>query len=143
MPEPQPLLELSHRADLGILFGRWSRQPTPAELPAAYEALAAATLQAACGCWLQDIRRRTHNDPATTDWLLAEYFPGLARRLQQRLCVAYLVGPALHETVLATSRFRDLAAYAHEPFAVRLFGDEGAAVAWLQAEQARTGGPTP
>lgn len=130
-----PLLDLVYRADLGVLVGRWNYQPAPAALPAAYERLAASAVAAGCCHWLQDIRRRASNDPAITAWLLAEYFPGMARRLGGRLCVAYLVGPALHQSIVAAPGFLPLDTYAGRPFAVGFFGDEGAAIRWLQAEQ--------
>ena len=134
-----PLLQLTPRPDLGILVGRWGYQPDPAELPAAYEALAATGLRDQCRFWLQDIRRRTHNDPNTTHWLLTDYFPSMARRLGGPLFVAYLVGPALHQSIVQAPGFVPLAAYANRSFAVGFFGDEGAAIHWLTTEQERAG----
>ncbi len=134
-PEPLPLLDLVYRADLGILVGRWTYQPDPAALPAAYEQLTASATAANCRFWLQDIRRRAVNDPAITEWLLSEYFPNMARHFGGRLCVAYLVGPALHQIIVEAPGFVPLAAYAGRPFAVGFFGDEGAAIRWLEAQQ--------
>lgn len=139
MSEPPPLLDLAYRADLGILVGRWGYQPDPAGLPAAYDQLAASAHAANCRFWLQDIRRRTLNDPATTAWLLAEYFPGMARRLGPRLCVAYLTSPALHQAIREAPGFVDVDAYDDQPFAIAFFGEEGAAVAWLYAQQRSQG----
>ncbi|WP_310394679.1 hypothetical protein [Hymenobacter sp.] len=130
-----PLLQLTPRPDLGVLVGRWGYQPDPAELPAAYEALTAAVARDHCRFWLQDIRRRSLNDPHITKWLLSDYFPGMARQLGGRLCVAYLVSPALHKTITDDPGFLPLAAYEDRPFALGFFGDEGAAIQWLQAQQ--------
>jgi len=69
------LLQLTYRSDLDILVGRWKHQPdNMALLPQVYEQLATAALANSSCYWLQDIRRRTHNDPATTRWLFTEYF---------------------------------------------------------------------
>ncbi len=135
MPELVPLLELAYRADLDILVGRWGYQPDPAALPAAYEQLTASAHAAGSRFWLQDIRRRSVNDPATTQWLLAEYFPALAAQLGPQLCVAYLTSPALHQAIREAPGFADVDSYAGRPFALAFFGEEGAAVAWLHAQQ--------
>lgn len=58
MSDPLPLLDLTYRADLGILVGRWDHQPDPGGLPAD-EQLATGTRAANSRFWLQDIRRRT------------------------------------------------------------------------------------
>lgn len=128
------LLQLTYRADLEVLIGRWSYQPDPAALPAEYERLTAAALTHQARCWLQDIRRRTLNDPQITQWLLTDYFPDLARRLGGRLRVAYLVSPTLHEHILAQPGFAPAETYAGRPFAVAFFGEEGAALDWLRAQ---------
>jgi hypothetical protein len=128
---PTELLHLTYREDLDTLIGRWSYQPTPAELPAQYERLAAAALHYKARRWLQDIRRRSLNDPYTTQWLLTEYFPDLAGQLAAQLRIAYLVGPTLRGLIEAAPDFQPLAAYEGRPFIVGFFGEEGAAIAWL------------
>ncbi|OGX83355.1 hypothetical protein BEN47_03430 [Hymenobacter lapidarius] len=132
---PAPLLECSHRADLDILVGRWGHQPDPRELPAVYQHMTDVALEKQARFWLQDIRRRTLNDPATTQWLLSNYFPGMARQLGGRLFVAYLVGPALHESIINQPDYVSAEAYDDKPFAISFFGDEGAAIRWLQIQQ--------
>jgi hypothetical protein len=132
---PLPLLQLTPRPDLGILVGRWGFQPGPAQLPAAYEELAQAGLREKCCFWLQDIRRRTLNDPQTTQWLLTEFFPDMAAQLGARLYVAYLVGPDLHQQIVTGPAFAPIDSYAGQPFVVGFFGDEGEAISWLTAQQ--------
>ena len=132
---PQSLLQLTHRPDLDILVGRWAYQPVSQELPAVYQHVEAVALQENCRFWLQDIRRRTLNDPHTTQWLLHDFFPRMARRLGGRLFVAYLVGPALHETIVQQPNYVSAEAYDDKPFAIDFFGDEGAAIRWLQIQQ--------
>ena len=132
---PSPLLHLAHRPDLDILIGRWSYQPAPAELPAVYEQVRLQALEHHSRFWLQDIRRRSLNDPATTQWLLNAFFPDMAHRLGGRLCVAYLVGPTLHQAIISQPDFVPAEAYNNKPFAISFFGDEGSAIRWLQAQQ--------
>ncbi|MDJ0364473.1 hypothetical protein QMK33_04860 [Hymenobacter sp. H14-R3] len=129
---PTELLHLTYRPDLAILIGRWGYQPTPAELPAQYERLAAIALQHGAQRWLQDIRHRNLNDPYTTQWLLTEYFPDMAEQLAKPLRVAYLVGPTLRGLIEAAPDFQPLASYQGRPFIVGFFGEEGAAIAWLK-----------
>lgn len=130
-----PLLQLAHRPDLDVLVGRWGYQPEPHELPALYQQVEATALQERSRYWLQDIRRRTLNDPRTTDWLLNSFFPDMARRLGGRLFVAYLVGPTLHQSIVSQPDFVSAEAYDSKPFVVSFFGDEGTAMQWLQAQQ--------
>ncbi|QKG54120.1 hypothetical protein [Hymenobacter sp. BRD67] len=131
---PTELLHLAYREDLKILIGRWGYQPEPAALPAEYERLTAAALAQSSRYWLQDIRRRSLNDPLITQWLLTEYFPDMARRLGGRLCVAYLVSPDLHALIVAQPGFAPVESYVGRPFAVAFFGEEGAATDWLQSQ---------
>ena len=133
-PDPTaPLLQLTYRADLNLLVGRWSYQPDPARLPAAYQELTRQALASGCPRWLQDIRRRAANDPATTHWLLSEYLPDMARRLGS-LRVAYLISPSLLAQLIAEPDFKTEEYYTDKPYQVRLFNDEGAAVAWLSEQ---------
>ncbi|NVO84033.1 hypothetical protein [Hymenobacter terrestris] len=132
---PAELLQLTFRADLDLLVGRWTHQPEPALLPAAYQQLTHAALAHNCRYWLQDIRRRIVNDPAITRWLLAEYFPDMARRLAG-LRVAYLTSPALLAHIMADPTFKPVEYYDSQPYQIHFFGDEGAAVAWLKEGQA-------
>ncbi|WP_019948196.1 hypothetical protein [Hymenobacter aerophilus] len=128
---PAELLQLAYRADLDLLVGRWTHEPDTSLLPAAYQHLTREALASNCRYWLQDIRRRVVNDPPTTRWLLADYFPDMARRLGG-LRVAYLTSPALLAHVMADPGFKPLEYYADKPYQVHFFGDEGAAVSWLK-----------
>jgi hypothetical protein len=131
-----PLLQLAYRPDLHVLVGRWGYQPEPHDLALVYQQVEELALKYECRFWLQDIRRRTLNDPDTTRWLLKEFFPSMARRLSGRLYVAYLVGPALHEAIVSQPGYVSAESYDGQPFAVSFFGDEGAAMQWLQARPA-------
>lgn len=131
------LLSLTHRADLDILVGRWSYQPDATQLPAAYAHLTREALACGCRLWLQDIRSRTLNDPQTTQWLLTEYFPQMARQLGGRLIVAYLSSPTLMEMIVSGPGYKQASAYTSEPYILEFFGTEGEALAWLEQERSR------
>lgn len=73
------------------------------------------------------------HDPAITAWLLAVYFSDMSRCLGPRLCVAYLTSPDLHQAIREAPG--SVGAYEDRSFAVAFFGDEGAAVTWLHAQQ--------
>lgn len=130
-------MQLAYRPDLGILVGRWGYQPTQPELPAVYQDIMTTALQEQSRYWLQDIRRRTLNDPATTRWLLNVFFPDMATRLGGRLYVAYLVGPALHDSIVNQPNFVPAEGYDNKPFVIAFFGDEGTAIQWLQSQKGR------
>ncbi|NVO30624.1 hypothetical protein [Hymenobacter lapidiphilus] len=132
---PAELLQLTYRADLNLLVGRWTHQPEPALLPAAYQQLAHVAQAHTCSYWLQDIRRRVVNDPDITLWLLTNYFPDMARRLGG-LRVAYLTSPTLLAHIMADPAFKPVEYYDSKAYQVHFFGDEGAAVAWLKEGQA-------
>jgi hypothetical protein len=132
---PEQLIDFSYRDDLDILVSRWAYQPDPHELPAVYQQMRERAVREKARFWLQDIRRRTLNDPHTTDWLLNRYFPDMARRLGGRLYVAYLVGPALHQAIISRPGYISAEAYDDKPFAISFFDDEGAAIRWLQIQQ--------
>lgn len=128
-------LELNHRPDLDILVGRWTQQPAADLLPLLYQQLAETAVEHGALYWLQDIRRRQFNDPATTTWLLTTYFPATARRLGGRLHIAYLASPTLLNHILTSPGYLPPAAYAAEPFSVAFFSDEGPAIQWLSHQR--------
>ena len=131
-----PLLQLAYRPDLHVLVGRWGYQPEPQELPLVYKEVQEQAVEHDCRFWLQDIRRRSFNDPSTTRWLLQDFFPGMAHRLGGRLYVAYLVGPTLHEAIVNQPGYVSAESYDGQSFVVSFFGDEGTAMRWLQARPA-------
>jgi hypothetical protein len=134
-----PLLELTPRPDLDVLLGRWHYQPEhPAELRPCYAQLADLALATGCRFWLQDLRRRASPDQDTKRWLLDEYYPGVARRFGRRLYVAYLFSPDMHRQIVEAPDYAPAEAYLDKTYLLDFFGNEGAAIAWLQAWQART-----
>ncbi|MFD1870851.1 hypothetical protein [Hymenobacter bucti] len=135
-PPTPPLLELTLRPDLDVLLGRWHYQPQhPAELRPCYQQLADLALATGCRFWLQDLRRRASPDQQTKRWLIDEYYPEVARRLGQRLFVAYLFSPEMHRQIVEAPDYAPPEAYHQAPFALDFFGNEGTAVQWLQTHQ--------
>ena len=131
-----PLLELTPRPDLGVLLGRWHYQPEqPAALRPCYQELLDVALATNCRFWMQDLRRRAAPDQETKRWLLEDYYPTVARRLGQRLYVAYLFSPAMHRLIVDAPDYAPPEAYTGLPYALDFFGEEGAAIRWLQAHQ--------
>ncbi len=99
------LLHTNYRSDLNMFVGRWGYQPATELLSRAYELLKDNALANGCRFWLQDIRRRTFNDPVITNWLLTEYFPQMSAQLGGRLRVAYLTGPDLLAAIRSMPNF--------------------------------------
>ncbi|MGI4873689.1 MAG: hypothetical protein ACRYFX_21230 [Janthinobacterium lividum] len=135
LPVPS-LLELTLRPDLDVLLGRWHYQPDdPAELRPCYQRLADMAFSTGCRFWLQDLRRRASPDDETKRWLLTEYYPGIVRHFGERLFVAYLFSPEMHRQIIEAPDYAPPEAYSAAPYALDFFGDEGAAIKWLQAHQ--------
>ena len=131
-----PLLELTLRPDLNVLFGRWHYQPGhPTELRPCYHQLAELALTTGCRFWLQDLRRRATPDQQTKRWLVDEYYPQVAQSIGQRLFVAYLFSPEMHRQIVEAPDYAPPEAYHEAPFALDFFGSEGSAIQWLQAHQ--------
>ncbi|QKG58176.1 hypothetical protein GKZ68_17010 [Hymenobacter sp. BRD128] len=131
-----PLLELTLRPDLDVLLGRWRYQPEhPAALRPCYQHLANLALATGCRFWLQDLRRRASPDQETKRWLLDEYYPAVAQRLGQRLYVAYLFSPDMHRQITEAPDYAPPQTFEETPYSLNFFGDEGAAIHWLQTHQ--------
>lgn len=134
-----PLLELTLRPDLDVLLGRWQYQPTlAAELLPCYGQLADMALATGCRFWLQDLRRRASPDHDVKRWLVDDYYPNVARSFGRRLYVAYLFSPEMHRQIVEAPDYAPAEAYRDKTYLLDFFGNEGAAVHWLQTWQHRT-----
>jgi hypothetical protein len=131
------LLQTTYRDDLNLFVGRWGYQPPPEVLPHTYNQLTESALASGCRFWLQDIRRRTLNDPAITHWLFTKYFQDMATQLGGRLYVAYLTSPTLLEIIVNGPGFMLPSGYEDKPFIVAFFSNESEAMDWLQQAQMR------
>lgn len=128
-------VELSFRADLDTLLGRWLREVTPSELQEGYEATMAAALFHKSRCWLLDVRRRGPITNESTHWVLEAFLPRLVMVLGGRVYMALLVSPShLHCLQQEQHGIEHLSdAYCE----VQLFTEEGPATLWL-AEHCHT-----
>ena len=140
-PFPTEAFSLEHRADLGILIGRWLQATPPPELQGTYQAmLAAARVHGNCRFWLLDLRRRPLAGPDLNEWFRQQFTPQLAAALGGPLFTAYLAGP--HQRAAAESaemelHLRHVATLDSYPL---FYDDEAEAVTWLCEQQERAGG---
>ena len=127
-------LHVAYRPDLGELTGRWPRSVTEDELRTGYAALRQAALHHGCGYRLVDSRRRTNRSLNGPEWLTTYFLPQVQRQLGMPLSVCFLVLPD-YLGPLSPSRH---AAAPGSPVQFARFLDEGAANAWLAAQQAQS-----
>lgn len=137
MTSSSSFLTISFRSDLHLLIVRWLRDVTQAELQQGYTATLQAAVQHSVACWLIDSRRRTQSDAAMVQWLANDYLPTLSGQLNNRIVhLACLVAATWQPAEAPATPLAVLAQEAPkpgQPFKVQLFGDEGAATQWLQA----------
>jgi hypothetical protein len=125
-------LQVAYRPDLGQLTGRWLRSVTEPELHEGYEALRRAAQHHQCGYWLIDSRRRTNRSFNGPEWVTTEFLPKVQRELGTPLCVCFLVLPDyLHSLPASANQVEPGSSVQFARFV-----DEGAANAWLLAQQA-------
>ncbi|WP_188558582.1 hypothetical protein [Hymenobacter glacieicola] len=130
-----PALSIVFRPDLHVLIVRWLREISQHELQQGYlEALDAARHHGAT-CWLIDSRRRALSDERMADWLATSFLPTLSQHLGPSVRLACLVSATWPDTGGAPAPLAVLAQRQPLPaqdYHLRLFGDEGAAMHWLQ-----------
>lgn len=127
-------IQLSYRADLHQLTGRWLTDATLEEFRAEYEAVLAAARQHDAWRWLLDVRRRPLPPAGAVEWLNQEFMPQTSAAAPRQLCVAYLVSPQRMAAVAADEHLQTAvtALAAGLPQArVQMFSDEGEAMRWL------------
>ncbi|WP_223649398.1 hypothetical protein [Hymenobacter psoromatis] len=132
-PYSTTFLQITYRADLGQLAGRWLHSVTEAELHQGYDLLRRAALYYECGCWLIDSRRRTNRSLNGPTWVTEHFLPQVQRELGGPLGVCFLVLPEYLRSLCP----RAAAAVPDAEVRFARFLDEGAANAWLTAWQAR------
>ncbi|MBC6991351.1 hypothetical protein [Hymenobacter sp. BT491] len=122
-------VELTFRADLDTLLGRWLRAVTHSELQVGYEATMAAALYNKARCWLLDVRRRGPIPEESTHWVIEAFLPRLVVALGGRVYMAFLVSPA-HLNSLEQEQ--QLISHRSDAYCeVQLFTEEGPATQWL------------
>jgi hypothetical protein len=126
-------LLLTHRDDLGQLLLRWTRPASSEEHRMGYQVALKLAEQEKISRWLVDLRSRGLAEPADFRWVMRNFRSSLAAALPgTRARLAYLVVPYHAETL--NQRLAEEMATDHlDTVAVRVFTEEQAAQAWLQA----------
>ena len=130
---PQNFLEISYRADLGLLTGRWLRPIELAELQQGYYLLLEVALANGCRRWLLDVRRRQNTHQIGASWMISTFLPLLGPQLGGRTRLAYLMAPAYLRDAAADAAFPTPAYFVDKPFVGERFIEENTAIAWLNA----------
>ena len=134
LPSPD-YFHLVARPELGVLIGRWQRQPTLEELQAGYHALLAAAEATASRFWLVDARRRDNANQQGTPWMMSVFFPLVATRLPGRVYMAYVFTPSHLADLEADTSVPPLTYFDQRPYHVQRFTSEQPAMTWLHACQ--------
>jgi hypothetical protein len=133
---PSSAFEVSYRADLDVLVGRWFQPLPDAQLRQTYQALLAeAQANGNCRFALLDIRRRDVASDAFTKWLLTEFNAGLPQLLGGPVMTAYLATPSHLARVILGNMPAALDSARQGGVHVRFFADESAALRWLRGGQ--------
>lgn len=127
-------LHVVYRADLDILFGRWMRLVSVAEMYAGYAYLLDQAAEYNCGHWLLDARRRINTDKEGAQWMTGTFLPGAVARLGGHLRLAYLLGPVMLRNQEADAAFPPASFFVGKAFTAERFIEEGEAIAWLQGQ---------
>ena len=132
----EDFLEITYRADLGVLVARWLRPVDLAELQAGYEHTL-KTAQAGAGRrWLIDVRRRFNTHQVGAQWMVNSLLPRLEPALGGRSRLAYLLAPLYLRDATADSAFPPPTYFEGKPFVGERFIEEDAAIAWQRADVA-------
>ncbi|MDJ0367267.1 hypothetical protein QMK33_19130 [Hymenobacter sp. H14-R3] len=124
-------MQVSYRADLNQIAGRWLRSVTEAELHAGYAAMRQAALHYGCGQWLVDSRRRVNLTLNSCDWVTNEFLPLVQQELAQPLRVCFLVLPDYLDSLPDSQQLT----LTNGPVQFMRHLDEGTGNAWLAKRQ--------
>jgi hypothetical protein len=129
---------LNYRPDLATLVARWQYDAPLPTLQADFTQLLEAAEGYGAARWLLDVRRRDQLAPELAHWTTTLFFPEAAARLvPARLRIAVLCSPArLAVYASDDAQMEQLTFGMHptQPYRMQLFGDEAAAVHWLQRQ---------
>lgn len=129
-------LHLSYRPDLQILLLRWLRDATLAEVQAAHQAVLEMARLHGVSRWFVDVRRRQLVNEVHSRWVGMEFLPRAAAALQEvgTLRIAYLMSPSRKQALDAEPDLHTTitrAQSAEQPYRLRVFLEESAALPWL------------
>jgi hypothetical protein len=126
-------LQYQYRPDLGVLVGRWLRQPTEKELQEGYHRLLAVAEAHNARLWLVDTRRRDHANQQGTPWMVEHFFPLLPQRLNGPAYLAFLFMPTHLYEIEHDASVPSLTYFDGLSYQVQRFTEEYAAMQWLSA----------
>ena len=141
MPSDFPSLSgvctIVYRPDLHLLVGRWLDDAPVPQLQADYAALLMTAQAHGVGRWLLDVRRRDQLAPELGQWTTSTFYPEASMQMApHQLQIAVLCSPARLAVYAASARQQEYLNYglaAERPYQLRLFGDEGQAMEWLNS----------
>jgi hypothetical protein len=125
-------LQLSYRADLDMLVGRWMRSVSSEELRQGYQAMLDEAARHHYRFWLVDTRRRISVNADDIRWLIAEFYPQLQPRLGRTTYLSFLLAPQQMADVVADSSPPTLTYSDSHTQNIKRYIDEREAVEWLQ-----------
>ena len=128
----QDFLEISYRADLDLLLGRWLRPIELGEMQQGYHMLLEAAVTGQCRQWLLDVRRRQNTHKVGAQWMVGTFLPQLAAHLGGRTRLAYLMAPMYMRDTEADAAFPPATFFDDKPFIGERFIEENAALDWLR-----------
>lgn len=130
-----PSCSIQYRPDLRVLVVRWPADAPLPQLQADFEAVLQVAAEHGAHYWLLDVRRREELAPELAHWTTHEFFPRAATQLgAPPLRIATLASPTRMAVYETSDYQRRTLAYGQDntrPYRLQLFGDEGAAVQWL------------
>ena len=128
----QDFLEISYRADLNLLLGRWLRPIELTEMQRGYQLLLEAAVAGQCRQWLLDVRRRQNTHKVGAQWMVSTFLPQLGPSLGGRTRLAYLMAPTYLRDADADAAFPPATYFEGKPFVSERFIEESAALDWLR-----------
>jgi len=126
--------QLDYLPEINVLAVRWLADSDLPELAAQYEQALGSALLHDTAHWLLDVRQRPTATPETSRWVVFEWLPRAAATFPRPLRLAVLAAPARFEligTAPALQASAHEALHASNSYQLRLFTDEGTALAWL------------
>ncbi|GAA4372505.1 hypothetical protein [Hymenobacter koreensis] len=130
LASPSALVELAYRPELHIVVVRWLGVTSEEEIRRVYASLEQAAVQQ-CRFWLLDARRRPSSSSLTTQWMLGEFAPKMARQLGGPLYFSYLISPVHLNAAEEFRKTQEAATGPHAPYQLHYAIQEGEATDWL------------
>ncbi|WP_181304947.1 hypothetical protein [Rufibacter sp. XAAS-G3-1] len=128
-------LHLTYRRDLDILFLRWYRYPTSAQLREGYLSALEMAREVKATYWMFDLRSRGKISEEDESWMLQTFFPQIEEEFEYQGYFANLVTPTHFAHIRDTIGLDYLENYG-KLTQLGVFQSEQEAVAWLLKSRA-------